>query len=121
VDSALFTSPHLDHKKVAIKVPHRQNVDFGDLLRAAPAGFPEPSEHRFDPDNQKSSPTFFSSSWNAAGDTLETVISRDGRIDLARMLTTPARSATPSITPIRTASFIEISGLETSWYRRAGS
>ncbi len=26
-------------KKVAIKVPHRQNVDFGDLLqRAAPAG-----------------------------------------------------------------------------------
>jgi eukaryotic-like serine/threonine-protein kinase len=74
-------------KKVAIKVPHRQNVDFGDLLREPRllASLNHPNIVSI-LTAEKQSNVFFIVMEYVAGDTLETVISRDGRIDLARTL-----------------------------------
>src|SRR6187399_1264238 len=74
-------------KKVAIKVPHRQNVDFGDLLREPRllASLNHPNIVSI-LTAEKQSNIFFIVMEYVAGDTLETVISRDGSIDLARTL-----------------------------------
>jgi eukaryotic-like serine/threonine-protein kinase len=74
-------------KKVAIKVPHRQNVDFGDLLREPRllASLSHPNIVSI-LTAEKQSNIFFIVMEYVAGDTLETVISRDGQLDLARTL-----------------------------------
>ena len=74
-------------KKVAIKVPHRQNVDFGDLLREPRllASLSHPNIVSI-LTAEKQSSLFFIVMEYVPGNTLETVISRDGRIDLARTL-----------------------------------
>ncbi|MEO5742591.1 MAG: serine/threonine-protein kinase [Vicinamibacterales bacterium] len=74
-------------KKVAIKVPHRQNVDFGDLLREPRllASLSHPNIVSI-LTAEKQSNLFFIVMEYVPGDTLETVISRDGVIDLARTL-----------------------------------
>jgi eukaryotic-like serine/threonine-protein kinase len=75
------------HKKVAIKVPHRQNVDFSDLLREPRllASLNHPNIVSI-LTAEKQSNVFFIVMEYVPGDTLETVISRDGHIDLARTL-----------------------------------
>jgi serine/threonine-protein kinase len=74
-------------KKVAIKVPHRQNVDFGDLLREPRllASLSHPNIVSI-LTAEKQANLFFIVMEYVPGDTLEMVISRDGRIDLARTL-----------------------------------
>jgi len=74
-------------KKVALKVPHKQGVDFGELLREprllATLNHPnivsiltaEKQEH-----------VFFIVMEFVAGETLETIISRDGALELSRAL-----------------------------------
>ena len=74
-------------KKVAIKVPHRQNVDFGDLLREPRllASLNHPNIVSI-LTAEKQSNLFFIVMEYVPGSTLETVISRDGSIELARTL-----------------------------------
>ena len=74
-------------KKVAIKVPHRQNVDFGDLLREPRllASLSHPNVVSI-LTAEKQSNVFFIVMEYVPGDTLETVISRDGAMDLTRTL-----------------------------------
>jgi eukaryotic-like serine/threonine-protein kinase len=74
-------------KKVAIKVPHRQNVDFGDLLHEPRllATLSHPNIISI-LTAEKQDNIFFIVMEYVPGDTLETVISRDGMIDLARTL-----------------------------------
>jgi serine/threonine-protein kinase len=74
-------------KKVAIKVPHRQNVDFGDLLHE-----PRLLAILSHPNivsiltAEKQENVFFIVMEYVPGETLETIISRDGLIDLPRAL-----------------------------------
>ena len=74
-------------KKVAIKVPHRQNVDFGDLLHEprllATLNHPNIVSILT---AEKQDNIFFIVMEYVPGETLETVISRDGMIDLPRAL-----------------------------------
>ena len=74
-------------KKVAIKVPHRQNVDFSDLLREPRllASLSHPNIVAI-LTAEKQENIFFIVMEYVAGDTLETVIARDGQLDLARTL-----------------------------------
>jgi eukaryotic-like serine/threonine-protein kinase len=74
-------------KKVAIKVPHRQNVDFGDLLREPRllASLSHPNIVAI-LTAEKQENIFFIVMEYVQGDTLETVISRNGKLDLARTL-----------------------------------
>ena len=74
-------------KKVAIKVPHRQNVDFGDLLQEPRllASLNHPNIVAI-LTAEKQENIFFIVMEYVRGDTLETVISRDGKLDLARTL-----------------------------------
>ena len=74
-------------KKVAIKVPHRQNVDFGDLLHEprllATLNHPNIVSILT---AEKQENVFFIVMEYVPGDTLEAMIARDGVIDLARAL-----------------------------------
>jgi serine/threonine-protein kinase len=74
-------------KKVAIKVPHRQNVDFGDLLQEPRllASLNHPNIVSI-LTAEKQENIFFIVMEYVRGDTLETVISRDGKLDLQRTL-----------------------------------
>jgi len=74
-------------KKVAIKVPHRQNVDFSDLLREPRllASLNHPNIVAILTADRQAN-LFFIVMEYVPGDTLETVISRDGLIDLDRTL-----------------------------------
>ncbi len=74
-------------KKVAIKVPHRQNVDFSDLLHEPRllASLNHPNIVSI-LTAEKQENIFFIVMEFVPGDTLEAVISRDGQIDLARTL-----------------------------------
>ena len=74
-------------KKVAIKVPHRQNVDFGDLLHEPRllATLSHPNIVSI-LTAEKQENIFFIVMEYVPGETLETVISRDGTIDLPRAL-----------------------------------
>ena len=74
-------------KKVAIKVPHRQNVDFGDLLREPRllASLNHPNIVSILTAERQEN-IFFIVMEYVPGDTLETVISRSGKLDLTRAL-----------------------------------
>ena len=74
-------------KKVAIKVPHRQNVNFGDLLHEPRllASLNHPNIVSI-LTAEKQENVFFIVMEYVPGDTLEAVISRDGKIDLPRTL-----------------------------------
>ena len=74
-------------KKVAIKVPHRQNLDFGELLREPRllASLSHPNIVTV-LTAEKQDEVFFIVMEYVRGDTLEAVIERDGTIDLARAL-----------------------------------
>ena len=74
-------------KKVAIKVPHRQNLDFGELLREPRllASLSHPNIVTI-LTAEKQDDVFFIVMEYVPGDTLEAVIERDGTLDLARAL-----------------------------------
>ena len=74
-------------KKVAIKVPHRQNLDFGELLREPRllASLSHPNIVTI-LTAEKQDDVFFIVMEYVPGDTLEAVIEREGTIDLARAL-----------------------------------
>src|SRR3954464_1243295 len=72
-------------KKVAIKVPHRQNLDFGELLREPRllASLSHPNIVTV-LTAEKQDDVFFIVMEYVAGDTLETVIGLDGTLDLPK-------------------------------------
>jgi serine/threonine-protein kinase len=75
------------HKKVAIKVPHRQNIDFGELLREPRllASLNHPNIVSI-LTAEKQENVFFIVMEYVAGETLEAIIGRDGGLDLAHTL-----------------------------------
>jgi serine/threonine protein kinase len=75
------------HKKVAIKVPHRQNVDFGELLREPRllASLAHPNIVSVIT-AEKLDNTFFIVMEYVQGETLENIIERDGALELPRAL-----------------------------------
>jgi eukaryotic-like serine/threonine-protein kinase len=92
IGSGGFGTVYLAHdtwidKKVAIKVPHRQNVDFGDLLREPRllATLSHPNIVSI-LTAEKQDNVFFIVMEYVPGETLEAVITRDGVIDLPRVL-----------------------------------
>ena len=74
-------------KKVAIKVPHRQNLDFGELVREPRllASLSHPNIVTV-LTAERQDEVFFIVMEYVQGDTLEAVIERDGTLDLARAL-----------------------------------
>ena len=74
-------------KKVALKVAHRQNVDFGDLLQEPRllASLNHPNIVSI-LTAEKQENVFFIVMEYVPGDTLEAVISREGMLDLAKAL-----------------------------------
>ncbi len=75
------------HKKVAIKVPHRQNLDFGELLREPRllASLSHPNIVSI-LTAEKQEGVFFIVMEYVPGETLEAIIGRDGALELARAL-----------------------------------
>ena len=107
-------------KKVALKVPHKQGVDFGELLREPRllASLNHPNIVTI-LTAEKQDNVFFI--------VMELVLGRDPRSDPVarrrarrwdRRSTTPARSATPSTTRIARACCIAICGRRTCSSRR---
>jgi serine/threonine protein kinase len=74
-------------KKVALKVPHRQNLDFGELLREPRllASLNHPNVVTV-LTAEKQDNIFFIVMEYVAGDTLEQIIEREGALDLPRVL-----------------------------------
>ena len=74
-------------KKVALKIPHRQNIDFGELLREPRllASLNHPNIVTV-LTAEKQDNTFFIVMEYVAGETLEHIIEREGALDLARAL-----------------------------------
>jgi serine/threonine-protein kinase len=74
-------------KKVALKVPHRQNLDFGELLREPRllASLSHPNVVTV-LTAEKQDNVFFIVMEYVPGDTLEAIIERDGALDLPRVL-----------------------------------
>ena len=74
-------------KKVALKIPHRQNLDFGELLREPRllASLNHPNIVTV-LTAEKQDNTFFIVMEYIAGETLEQIIEREGALDLARGL-----------------------------------
>jgi eukaryotic-like serine/threonine-protein kinase len=74
-------------KKVAIKVPHRQNLDFGELLREPRllASLNHPNIVTV-LTAEKQDGVFFIVMEYVPGETLEAIIERDGALDLTRAL-----------------------------------
>jgi len=74
-------------KKVAIKVPHRQSVEFGELLREPRllAALNHPNIVAI-LTAEKHEEVFFIVMEYVSGETLETIIARDGALDLTRAL-----------------------------------
>ncbi len=75
------------NKKVALKVPHKQGVDFGELLREARllAALDHPNIVRI-VTAEKQENVFFIVMDFVPGETLEDVVSRDGALDVALAL-----------------------------------
>jgi serine/threonine-protein kinase len=75
------------HKKVALKVPHRQNVDFGELLREPRllASLAHPNIVSVIT-AEKLEDTFFIVMEYVQGETLENIIAREGPLELPRAL-----------------------------------
>ena len=86
-------------KKVAIKVPHRQGLDFGELLREPRllASVSHPNIVAITT-AEKQDNVFFIVMEYVPGETLENLIARRARSTSTARSTSPARSATPSIT-----------------------
>jgi eukaryotic-like serine/threonine-protein kinase len=74
-------------KKVALKVPHKQNLDFGELLREPRllASLSHPNIVTI-LTAEKQENVFFIVMEYVPGETLESVIMRDGALDMARAL-----------------------------------
>jgi serine/threonine-protein kinase len=74
-------------KKVALKVPHRQNIDFGELLREPRllASMSHPNIVTL-LTAEKQDNVFFIVMEYVAGETLEHIIDREGALDLGRAL-----------------------------------
>ena len=74
-------------KQVAIKVPHRQNLDFGDLLREPRllASVSHPNIVAITT-AEKQDGVFFIVMEYVPGETLETIILREGALELSRAL-----------------------------------
>ena len=74
-------------KKVALKVPHRQNLDFSELLREPRllASLNHPNVVTVLTAERQDN-VFFIVMEYVPGDTLEAIIERDGALDLARVL-----------------------------------
>ena len=74
-------------KKVAIKVPHRQNLDFSELLREPRllASVNHPNIVAITT-AEKQDNLFFIVMEYVPGETLENIIARDGQLELARVL-----------------------------------
>jgi serine/threonine-protein kinase len=74
-------------KKVALKVPHRQSLDFGELLREPRllASLSHPNVVTVLTAERQDN-VFFIVMEYVPGDTLETIIERDGALDLPRAL-----------------------------------
>ncbi len=74
-------------KKVALKVPHRQNIDFGELLREPRllASLSHPNIVTI-LTAEKQENVFFIVMEYVQGETLEAVIEREGCLDLVRMM-----------------------------------
>ncbi len=74
-------------KKVAIKVPHRQNIDFGELLREPRllASLSHPNIVTI-LTAEKQENVFFIVMEYVPGETLEAVIEREGGLELVRMI-----------------------------------
>jgi serine/threonine-protein kinase len=74
-------------KKVALKVPHRQNIDFGELLREPRllASLNHPNIVTVLTAERQDN-VFFIVMEYVAGDTLEAIVERESGVDLARML-----------------------------------
>ncbi len=74
-------------KKVALKVPHRQNIDFGELLREPRllASLNHPNIVTI-LTAEKQENVFFIVMEYVPGETLEAIIERDGAIDLVRTM-----------------------------------
>ena len=70
-------------KKVAIKVPHRQNIDFGELLREPRllASLSHPNIVSV-LTAEKQGDVFFIVMEYVAGETLEAIVDRQGALDL---------------------------------------
>src|SRR5207248_3408232 len=74
-------------KRVALKVPHKQNLDFGELLRE-----PRPLATLNHPNivailtAEKQENVFFIVMEFVPGETLETIIAREGALDVSRAL-----------------------------------
>ena len=83
-------------KKVALKVPHRQNLDFGELVREPRllASLSHPNIVTVLTAERQNN-VFFIVMEYVAGDTLEQVIEREGALDLRERSTIRVRSATP--------------------------
>ena len=75
------------HKKVALKVPHRQNLDFGELLKEPRllASLSHPNIVTV-LTAEKQDDVFFIVMEYVPGETLEQVIARDGALELSRAL-----------------------------------
>jgi serine/threonine-protein kinase len=75
------------HKKVAIKVPHRQNIDFGELLREPRllASLNHPNIVSI-LTAEKQENVFFIVMEYVQGETLAAIIGREGGLELARAL-----------------------------------
>jgi serine/threonine-protein kinase len=75
------------NKKVALKVPHKQSVDFGELLREARllAALDHPNIVRI-VTAEKLENVFFIVMDFVPGDTLEDIVSREGALDLTQAL-----------------------------------
>ena len=75
------------HKKVALKVPHRQNLDFGEMVKE-----PRLLASMSHPNivtvltAEKQDDVFFIVMEYVAGDTLEHLIARDGALELSRAM-----------------------------------
>jgi serine/threonine protein kinase len=74
-------------KKVALKVPHRQNLDFGELLKEPRllASLNHPNVVTVLTAERQDN-VFFIVMEYVPGDTLETIIEREGALDLSRVL-----------------------------------
>jgi serine/threonine-protein kinase len=75
------------HKKVAIKVPHRQNIDFGEMLREPRllASLSHPNIVAL-LTSEKQENVFFIVMEYVPGETLEAIIEREGSLDLVPAL-----------------------------------
>lgn len=91
-------------KQVAIKVPHRQGLDFSELLREPRllASVNHPNIVAITTAD-KQDDVFFIVMEYVAGETLESVLERDGALDLPRALDYTCRSATPWTMPTNRA------------------